>query len=97
MHVYPSIFTVAGFGHTAFVISRVFGSWSQAIRDKEYLVEMRLQNHEPELDLKRLAEFTKSTDEFVKGVQFFLDNTARKLDDGREDEEDADPDEEAEE
>ncbi|KZT70808.1 hypothetical protein DAEQUDRAFT_708092 [Daedalea quercina L-15889] len=48
LHVYPSIFTVAGFGHTALVASRVLGSWSQTIRDKEFLVEMRLQNLELE-------------------------------------------------
>ncbi|KAH9840035.1 uncharacterized protein C8Q71DRAFT_474546 [Rhodofomes roseus] len=48
LHVYPSIFTIAGFGHTAYVLSRVYGSWSQSIRDKEFLVEMRLQNLEHE-------------------------------------------------
>lgn len=48
LHVYPSIFTLAGFGHTVLVGTRVLGSWSQGIRDKEFLVEMRLQNLESE-------------------------------------------------
>lgn len=95
--MYPSIFTVAGFGHTAFVISRVFGSWSQSIRDKEYLVEMRLRNHDPEAEIKRLADFTKRTDDIIKDIQFFINNAAQKPEDVREDEEDVDPDEEGDE
>lgn len=94
--MYPSIFTVAGFGHTAFVVSRIFGSWSQAIRDKEYLVEMRLRNHDPDADIKRLADFTKRTDDFIKDIQFIL-NANQKPEDAREDEEDPDPDEEGDE
>ncbi|CCM02594.1 uncharacterized protein FIBRA_04697 [Fibroporia radiculosa] len=46
VHLYPSIFTVAGFSHAVVVLSKGLASWSQTIRDKEFLVEMRLQNHE---------------------------------------------------
>ncbi|PCH44456.1 hypothetical protein WOLCODRAFT_90853 [Wolfiporia cocos MD-104 SS10] len=52
-HVYPSLFTVAGFTHAVVALSKVFGSWSQTIRDKEFLLEMRLQNHEPRSEQDR--------------------------------------------
>jgi len=48
MHVYPSIFAVAGFVRVLVTISGVLSSWSQSIRDKEFLVEMRLRNYEQE-------------------------------------------------
>ncbi|KAI0642432.1 hypothetical protein C8Q79DRAFT_917921 [Trametes meyenii] len=44
LHVYPGIFTLAGLGHAMWVLSRAMTSWSQTIRDKEFLVEMRLRN-----------------------------------------------------
>ncbi|KAI1796687.1 hypothetical protein LXA43DRAFT_986618 [Ganoderma leucocontextum] len=47
LHVYPGIFTAAGLVHGAYALSKVLGSWSQTIRDKEFLVEMRLRNLEP--------------------------------------------------
>ncbi|PIL24929.1 hypothetical protein GSI_12816 [Ganoderma sinense ZZ0214-1] len=50
LHVYPGIFTAAGLVHGAFALSKVLGSWSQTIRDKEFLVEMRLRNLEPDQD-----------------------------------------------
>lgn len=57
---------------------------------------MRLQNHDPEAEMKRLgADFTKRTDEFIKDIQFFINNAAQKLEDVREEEEDPDADEEA--
>ncbi|KAI0682125.1 hypothetical protein C8T65DRAFT_625163 [Cerioporus squamosus] len=43
LHVYPGIFTAAGLAHAAFAVSKVMVSWSQTIRDKEFLVEMRLR------------------------------------------------------
>ncbi|KAI0358245.1 hypothetical protein OH77DRAFT_1475139 [Trametes cingulata] len=46
MHVYPGLFTLAGLGHAAWVLSKATKSWSQTIRDKEFLVEMRLRNLE---------------------------------------------------
>lgn len=47
MHVYPGLFAVAGFGRSLMVAMTLLSSWSQSIRDKEFLVEMRLRNHEP--------------------------------------------------
>ncbi|KAH7910305.1 hypothetical protein BJ138DRAFT_1009132 [Hygrophoropsis aurantiaca] len=47
MHVYPGIFAVAGVSRTIIAGVGVISSWSQEVRDKEFLVEMRLQNLEP--------------------------------------------------
>jgi len=47
LHVYPSIFTAAGCAHGVISMSTVLSTWSQTVRDKEFLVEMRLQNHDP--------------------------------------------------
>ncbi|KAJ7230501.1 hypothetical protein GGX14DRAFT_583567, partial [Mycena pura] len=55
MEIYPAIFvTVAGVRFGA-VLLQLLGSWSQSIRDKEFLVEMRLRNLEPEAS-KRKAD-----------------------------------------
>jgi E3 ubiquitin-protein ligase MARCH6 len=47
MHIYPGIFTLFAFARSAVAMYGRMTSWSQAIRDKEFLVEMRLRNHEP--------------------------------------------------
>jgi E3 ubiquitin-protein ligase MARCH6 len=47
MHAYPGLFATVGFYRAAVTILRMLSSWSQAVRDKEFLVEMRLQNLEP--------------------------------------------------
>ena len=47
MHVYPSVFVLAGAVRSAIVFGSSLRAWSQAIRDKEFLVEMRLKNHDP--------------------------------------------------
>ncbi|KAG7093540.1 hypothetical protein E1B28_007211 [Marasmius oreades] len=46
-HVYPGIFIVAAFGRSSLMFNDALGNWSQTVRDKEFLVEMRLKNHEP--------------------------------------------------
>lgn len=51
MHVYPSVFLLAGSVRSAITLYGMLSSWSQAIRDKEFLVEMRLKNHEPESEV----------------------------------------------
>ncbi|TFK39450.1 hypothetical protein BDQ12DRAFT_704973 [Crucibulum laeve] len=48
MHVYPGIFMLAGLFRSGVVLYDLLSSWSQSVRDKEFLVEMRLRNHEPE-------------------------------------------------
>jgi E3 ubiquitin-protein ligase MARCH6 len=50
MHVYPTVFVFAATLRSAVVVFDLLSSWSQAIRDKEFLVEMKLRNHEPELE-----------------------------------------------
>ena len=65
MHVFPGIFAAAGFFRMAGSLGGVFISWSQSVRDKEFLVEMRLRNLEPEdkklIEVKREAQ-TPSVD-----------------------------------
>jgi E3 ubiquitin-protein ligase MARCH6 len=41
------MFAMVGFYRASVATLRLLSSWSQAIRDKEFLVEMRLQNLEP--------------------------------------------------
>lgn len=50
MHVYPTVFVFAATLRSAAVAFDLLSSWSQTIRDKEFLVEMKLRNHEPELE-----------------------------------------------
>ncbi|KAJ6568247.1 hypothetical protein DFH09DRAFT_1261311 [Mycena vulgaris] len=48
MEVYPAIFVTAAGVRFGAVLLEMLGTWSQSIRDKEFLVEMRLRNLEPE-------------------------------------------------
>ncbi|KAG5654209.1 hypothetical protein H0H81_006242 [Sphagnurus paluster] len=52
MHVYPGVFMFVGLIRSTIVMYSLLSSWSQSIRDKEFLVEMRLRNHEPEKEKK---------------------------------------------
>ncbi|GJE91239.1 hypothetical protein PsYK624_073880 [Phanerochaete sordida] len=47
LHVYPGICTLTAVCLAAGAAYDVVRSWSQTVRDKEFLVEMRLQNLEP--------------------------------------------------
>ncbi|KAF7976370.1 hypothetical protein HWV62_6933 [Athelia sp. TMB] len=47
VNVYPGIFAVAGLFRGAVVGLQLLTTWSQSVRDKEFLVEMRLRNLEP--------------------------------------------------
>ena len=47
-NVYPAIFVIAGFVRSAVVAYDVLSTWSQSVRDMEFLVELRLRNHEPD-------------------------------------------------
>ncbi|KAH7924153.1 hypothetical protein BV22DRAFT_1091457 [Leucogyrophana mollusca] len=63
MHAYPGIFAVAGLSRAVIAAVGVLSSWSQSIRDKEFLVEMRLQNLEPkERGLMEEAVSTEKND-----------------------------------
>ncbi|KAF7371061.1 RING-CH-type domain-containing protein [Mycena sanguinolenta] len=48
IEVYPAIFVAVAGVRFGAVLFEMLGTWSQAIRDKEFLVEMRLRNLEPE-------------------------------------------------
>lgn len=56
MHVYPGIFMLVGLVRSAVVLYGLLGKWSQSVRDKEFLVEMRLRNHEPEKEVLKFKE-----------------------------------------
>lgn len=56
VHVYPGIFAVIGLSRIVISAMTVLSSWSQAIRDKEFLVEMRLQNLEPDKSEQTMNE-----------------------------------------
>jgi hypothetical protein len=47
MQVYPFVFIFASGVRSAVNLYGALSAWSIAIRDKEFLVEMRLRNHEP--------------------------------------------------
>ncbi|KAL4078894.1 hypothetical protein V8B97DRAFT_2021235 [Scleroderma yunnanense] len=47
VYAYPGIFAAAGLFRMCASAMGMVSLWSQSIRDKEFLVEMRLQNHEP--------------------------------------------------
>ena len=47
MHIYPGICTLTAGILAAVAAVDMINSWSQTVRDKEFLVEMRLQNLEP--------------------------------------------------
>ncbi|KIK61982.1 hypothetical protein GYMLUDRAFT_198796 [Collybiopsis luxurians FD-317 M1] len=46
-YVYSGLFCLAALTHTFVLLRDMLTSWSQAVRDKEFLVEMRLKNHDP--------------------------------------------------
>lgn len=46
LHVYPSIFTAVGVSQMIWFLGGFLKTWSQSIRDKEFLVELQLKNYE---------------------------------------------------
>ncbi|KAL0955165.1 hypothetical protein HGRIS_004073 [Hohenbuehelia grisea] len=52
INMYPGIFLLSAVAESASFLLTFLSSWSQAVRDKEFLVEMRLRNHDPEEDKK---------------------------------------------
>jgi len=56
--IYPSIFVTVAASQFAMSLVGVFAKWTQSIRDKEFLVELRLRN----LDNPRVTEKAKLSD-----------------------------------
>jgi hypothetical protein len=54
--IYPGIFTSVGVLRGALGLVAVYLKWAQTVRDKEFLVEMRLRNLELEEAREKLAE-----------------------------------------
>lgn len=47
MHVYPGMFATAGLTSSVITLAGSWESWAQGVREKEFLLEMQLQNLEP--------------------------------------------------
>ena len=58
--IYPGIFAGVGVIRGIWGLHKVYLKWSQAVRDKEFLVEMRLRNLDPE---GKVAEKKKEGEE----------------------------------
>lgn len=69
MTVYPAIFVFAAVIKSAFLFYELLSGWSQSIRDKEFLVELRLKNHEPEVPAPKDTSLTSGSDERTQPVQ----------------------------
>ena len=54
--IYPALFSLAGMIHATMILHGLLDSWSQTVRDKEFLTEMRLQNLEPEPERKMASQ-----------------------------------------
>lgn len=68
--IYPGIFAGVGVIRGIWGLHKVYLKWSQAVRDKEFLVEMRLRNLEPEGTGGKAAEKKKEEEgEEETGVQ----------------------------
>ena len=46
--------------HATMILHGLLDSWSQTVRDKEFLTEMRLQNLEPEPERKMASQGTQT-------------------------------------
>ncbi|KAL0574135.1 hypothetical protein V5O48_007824 [Marasmius crinis-equi] len=62
-HIYPGIFVVTALARSSLLLHDGLASWSQAVRDKEFLVEMRLKNHEPEQPRDAMADLDENVGE----------------------------------
>ncbi len=62
IHVYPAIFIIAASSRSALLSMDLLSSWSQSIRDKEFLVEMRLRNHDQDTVEEELVNVSHSTE-----------------------------------
>jgi len=62
-NVYPGIFIGVGIARGIWGLHIVYMKWSQSVRDKEFLVEMRLRNLEPEETKKKVTEKKEELDQ----------------------------------
>lgn len=58
----------AGVIRSAVILFGLLGSWSQSIRDKEFLVELRLRNHEPEKRKENVTGAGKEVLPLIVGI-----------------------------
>lgn len=70
LHIYPGICTVTAACLAAVAGYDVISTWSQTVRDKEFLVEMRLQNLDPEQESKGENELASDAAAEDDGEEF---------------------------
>lgn len=66
LNIYPAIFAGAGVGRAIWGLYEMYLKWSQSVRDKEFLVEMQLQNLDAE-DKENAKKMAMDSTEAVNG------------------------------
>jgi len=67
--IYPGIFAGVGMVRGIWGIHKMYLEWSQTVRDKEFLVEMRLRNLEPEETKEKMVEKKEEQEQEEAGVR----------------------------
>lgn len=66
--IYPGIFAGVGVIRGIWGLHKVYQKWSQTVRDKEFLVEMRLRNLEPEETKEKAMEKKEQEEAAVRDL-----------------------------
>lgn len=66
--IYPGIFAGVGVIRGIWGLHKVYQKWSQTVRDKEFLVEMRLRNLEPEETKEKAMEKKEQEETAVRDL-----------------------------
>ena len=66
--IYPGIFACVGVIRGIWGLHKVYQKWSQTVRDKEFLVEMRLRNLEPEETKEKAMEKKEQEETAVRDL-----------------------------
>lgn len=80
-HIYPGIFVVTALARSSLLLHDGLSSWSQSVRDKEFLVEMRLKNHEPVEPPQETPQTTLEEPEDTNDVPAQIDEIAGEVSD----------------
>jgi E3 ubiquitin-protein ligase MARCH6 len=59
LHVYPGIFCAAALSSSIPSMAKAYQLWTQHVRDKEFLLEMRLQNRDQEAEAAKARRLDK--------------------------------------
>lgn len=67
--IYPGIFAGVGIARGVWGLRKMYLKWSQTVRDKEFLVEMRLRNLDPEENKGKKVEKREEQEQEQAAVQ----------------------------